>query len=1636
MARAMLKRLSRRFPFLKGPKDFDPQDWVRVSSLQRDSDGGLVVKLFWPRDRDQPDGLKLVVAERGAAVSRSEFRLEVQESGKPAREALLLKYVLPPAPRNVGDFSWKTTLLESPKGKRFPISVSNLVLARFGRTQTSASLGAEKGLLVPMRTVAGRLALLPTNPSEAFLRCSEWGPEGWSIELSAPKLDASKWALRPTSGTKAGATVPLSIAEHSDSDGRVLLRGKVSLKQFKALYARSGSSWDLALLHRSSKQVVPVRAHPLTGAAPQALTWVRSEQGRILLPFFERDGHLGVQFVEASAKILGQRDRATVLSLHWEKTRLTCKVRIESASGIWDPKGQLVSVSLQLKGYRDPQEWYLPTSSLDCIDEAQWSSEYPEFVLRFELSEMSKRAILAGKSSLLSLSWEGSSGTWDLPLYWSGDSSALGSGAEVELPTGDRLGLDSNSQGRLGLCSVMDVPTLGQGKSIEAQVEKLRFKEGVLHLRGSGLLKVAPDSSARAEVLLVHSWARDVLSFDVPIEAPLVDSSRFEFEADLNLAQALNDASLWAGRWNLVLRVLENEGPVLEGKLQFHPSWWQGLHKPCLSEIFEDQRRQVTSVVCNSSGSVFVVVEALTLGEELHPQQVGGVRVLNARDQGDGYLRLQISRPERRHSEQSPSLFMKHPKRGEIELCGLVPDESKSFDGSCFFVAKVPRHISDVLAGDCPLPIFVTARGEAREPLTVSHLVLRRFGAQGLPGASSDESPSQSMLVPQRSSEGHLCFISPFTNEPFLSSVEWMQECLVLRVVLNSTPHHDFALELRAEAAVGTTAFPVTQTEKLKGDRIQVSTAIPFRILLEMLRKKNCLWDIRLRVGVASRVLPIRPHPVRGSVPQIIGTKTVVDGRLLALHANLRGGLSLQLMGVNSPFLQQQDIANAGAVRWNDKEFGLKIQLLTFTGAFDPGERGLSFALGLRGKRNPRLWRLPLRLVQGTAPSSSQTEYAEHELACDLDDLAGLCRLAGPTTQVSLLVAGEFGKRELPIIWNATDARDGPTPQPLDLGNQSFLLAEQDAKRRLRFVICPQNELAARGSPLEARLLSSTLRGSLFRLRGEARCSSTEFGAAKASLVLAKLNSDEVFSVPIALRVRTPSDSLGARTTFRAELNISKLLADGLLSDGKWEFRLRLVSMEGKVLERRLLRNLKGLQRRKAFQSHGRYRHVGSDLIVFPELRVSGQLVLVLRPLSTEDSWAARLRQAAAIGLSLVVPNVRDRKSWLITEKKSETAQDNSFVFFKYCYEHHPERRVFYLMRESSSQRDKLKGFESRVIAFGSLRHYLLLLRCGVLVSSEASSHFIEFNAQPSLFKLAVRIKKYVFLQHGVTAMKNVTSIFGRSGMWSADRFITTSPWEQEIAIKYLGYSAKQAPVAGFARWDLLTDKSAGKRQILMMPTWRNWLQYHTPEDFVSSEFFENYRGLLNSKHLSKLLEQHGAELLFVLHPYFSKFLDKMGELPSRVTLVKPEDRPINELLMESSLLVSDYSSVVWDFFKMKKPVIFFHFDSDEYLKQHGSFIDFNTELIGARALDVVAVVEEIGSALKNEFALSPEYLTAYERSFPVDDHKNCERIYAVTEQLQKESGHEFLKFLMSVLGLPKLKLKKRFFKLFSKGGS
>ena len=69
--------------------------------------------------------------------------------------------------------------------------------------------------------------------------------------------------------------------------------------------------------------------------------------------------------------------------------------------------------------------------------------------------------------------------------------------------------------------------------------------------------------------------------------------------------------------------------------------------------------------------------------------------------------------------------------------------------------------------------------------------------------------------------------------------------------------------------------------------------------------------------------------------------------------------------------------------------------------------------------------------------------------------------------------------------------------------------------------------------------------------------------------------------------------------------------------------------------------------------------------------------------------------------------------------------------------------------------------------------------------------------------------------------------------------FVVTSEPEQKIIEKYFGYDKEEVIVTGFSRWDVLEDRSdPAHKEILLMPTWRNWLEDISEEAFRKSEYY------------------------------------------------------------------------------------------------------------------------------------------------------------------------------------------------------
>ncbi len=162
----------------------------------------------------------------------------------------------------------------------------------------------------------------------------------------------------------------------------------------------------------------------------------------------------------------------------------------------------------------------------------------------------------------------------------------------------------------------------------------------------------------------------------------------------------------------------------------------------------------------------------------------------------------------------------------------------------------------------------------------------------------------------------------------------------------------------------------------------------------------------------------------------------------------------------------------------------------------------------------------------------------------------------------------------------------------------------------------------------------------------------------------------------------------------------------------------------------------------------------------------------------------------------------------------------------------------------------------------------LYIMSMAVCVSSDSKSHLYAWRTKPSLVKRAIGQKKELFLQHGVTALKQVHQLFGKKGTSSMEYFVTTGRVEQEIAINELGYNEKTAPITGFARWDVLKDKQSDKEKfILLMPTWRSWLEEVSDNQFLASDYYNKYSSLLQSPRLNQILKDTNTRLIFLYSP-------------------------------------------------------------------------------------------------------------------------------------------------------------------------
>lgn len=410
--------------------------------------------------------------------------------------------------------------------------------------------------------------------------------------------------------------------------------------------------------------------------------------------------------------------------------------------------------------------------------------------------------------------------------------------------------------------------------------------------------------------------------------------------------------------------------------------------------------------------------------------------------------------------------------------------------------------------------------------------------------------------------------------------------------------------------------------------------------------------------------------------------------------------------------------------------------------------------------------------------------------------------------------------------------------------------------------------------------------------------------------------------------------------------------------------------------------------------------------VFFPYRTQTGSLAFKFRKKTDADSYRIRLKERLAIRLfPFVKKKMESQNIYLVYEKYSEMAEDNGYYFFKYCMEHCMEKelqcRMFYVIDKNAPDYKKVKKYGKRVISFLSFRYFLNMMAAKLLISSDNKLHAFAWDPMPSLIPEVIARKNHIFLQHGVTALKKVKKVFDNKGKYATDLFIVTSEQEKKIISRYYHYPEEKIAVTGFSRWDVLCDTSDDKKEILVMPTWRVGLDNVTEEEFCKSEYYLRFRELLNSPHLKNILEKYDAYVCFYIHPKMREYFGSFSSGLERVTLISFGECQLNELIMRCKMLVTDYSSVSWDVFYQKKPVLFYQFDMEQYNKKNGSFIDLEKDLFGDRAEDLNTLLDLLEETIEGGFIVKEKYAALYENSYAYVDDENSRRI---CEEIQKRT--------------------------------
>ncbi|WKA57716.1 bifunctional glycosyltransferase family 2 protein/CDP-glycerol:glycerophosphate glycerophosphotransferase [Planococcus shenhongbingii] len=301
------------------------------------------------------------------------------------------------------------------------------------------------------------------------------------------------------------------------------------------------------------------------------------------------------------------------------------------------------------------------------------------------------------------------------------------------------------------------------------------------------------------------------------------------------------------------------------------------------------------------------------------------------------------------------------------------------------------------------------------------------------------------------------------------------------------------------------------------------------------------------------------------------------------------------------------------------------------------------------------------------------------------------------------------------------------------------------------------------------------------------------------------------------------------------------------------------------------------------------------------------------------------------------IPKLPVHSQWVLFESHMGKQYSDSP---KYLYEHlfKSGRKYKYIWSFQDPGQVEVPGPAIKVKR-NSLKHFYYLNRAKYWVDNQGIARLANKKENQVYIQTwhGTPLKKMGYDQKKTPNKNELAGLKFQTEAW--DYLISPNRYTSEILRRGFRYGGEILET-GYPRNDLLIHQPETVKQkvqqhfglssdhnvILFAPTFRDW----------DSNSFQ--RVLDDVQKMSREIEGNSI-ILLRLHYLLSEKISQL-ELPGNI-INASNYQDIQELYLLADLLVTDYSSVMFDYALLKRPIILYCYDLEEYITRRGMYFDF-----------------------------------------------------------------------------------------------